>query len=74
MGKNRRLYIAASSDYDIARIIKTDIIIIYCGDDMEAVLNSLGTGPVTVYLQGDCMYKSTETGMGPLRWNPYYQW
>jgi hypothetical protein len=57
---------AANSDYDIARIIKTDIIIIYCGDDMEAVLNSLGTGPVTVYLQGDCIYKATETGPAPL--------
>jgi hypothetical protein len=57
---------AANSDYDIARIIKTDIIIIYCGDDMEAVLNSLGTGPVTVYLQGDCIYKASETGMAPL--------
>jgi hypothetical protein len=52
--------------YNIARIIKTDIIIIYCGDDMEAVLNSLGTGPVTVYLQGDCIYKASETGMAPL--------
>ncbi len=48
---------AALTDYDLARIIKTDIIIIYCGDDMEAVLNSLGAGPVTVYLQGDCVYK-----------------
>lgn len=55
-----------SGNYDIARIIKTDIIIIYCGDDMEAVLNSLGTGPVTVYLQGDCIYKASETGMAPL--------
>ncbi|HRK58231.1 MAG TPA: T9SS type A sorting domain-containing protein [Candidatus Kapabacteria bacterium] len=53
-----------SGNYDIARIIKTDIIIIYCGDDMEAVLNSLGTGPVTVYLQGDCVYKSTIAGPG----------
>jgi len=55
---------AIPADYDLARIIKTDIIIIYCGDDMEAVLNSLGAGPVTVYLQGDCVYKSTITGPG----------
>ncbi|MFN9340745.1 MAG: hypothetical protein ACK6BZ_14780, partial [Candidatus Kapaibacterium sp.] len=61
---NFKLWDKIDGGNNIARIIKTDIIIIYCGDDMEAVLNSLGTGPVTVYLQGDCVYKSTTTGPG----------
>lgn len=61
---NFKLWDKIDGGNDIARIIKTDIIIIYCGDDMEAVLNSLGTGPVTVYLQGDCVYKSTIAGPG----------
>ncbi|MBK7985483.1 MAG: hypothetical protein IPK11_00860 [Ignavibacteria bacterium] len=65
MGKKQTVLLPEVA-YNFARIIKTDIIIIYCGDDMEAVLNSLGTGPVTVYLQGDCIYKASETGMAPL--------
>ncbi|MBS1536722.1 MAG: T9SS type A sorting domain-containing protein [Bacteroidetes bacterium] len=44
--------------YNLARIIQTNLIIVYCGDDLNVALGALGTGAVTVYVQGDCIYKS----------------
>ncbi|MBI3218946.1 MAG: T9SS type A sorting domain-containing protein [Bacteroidetes bacterium] len=44
--------------YNVATILQTNLIIVYCGDDLNTALAGLGAGPVTVYLQGDCIYKS----------------
>lgn len=50
--------IADGANYYDARILQTNLIIVYCGDDLNTALAGLGAGPVTVYLQGDCIYKS----------------
>jgi hypothetical protein len=56
--KTDRNVVDGAANYFDARIIQTNIIIVYCGDDLNTALAGLGAGPVTVYLQGDCIYKS----------------
>ncbi|MBK9248907.1 MAG: hypothetical protein IPM69_12530 [Ignavibacteria bacterium] len=52
-------YIAQGSlFYNAATILQTNLIIVFCGDDLNVALGALGAGPVTVYIQGDCIYKS----------------
>lgn len=49
--------------YNAATILQTNLIVIYCGDDIDTALAGLGTSAVTVYLQGDCIYKTASTNL-----------